>query len=261
MERSSLGGTCVALAIMMLSGCASMRPTIESVTPRIDSIDFSGVTLAFDVDVRNPNPIKLKAPAYSYAVEIADSPFFSGDADAPLELPAGRTGTVTLPARINYVDLWNSFRSLADESEVPYNLSGVLQFDLPVGQAELPLSHQGTFPVLRPPKFSVVDKNVSDVSLSQAKVAVQVDVENPNTFSLGIAGVGYDLTIGEIALGKVSADSPAAIGAEESGRLTLTGEISAKGALMQLLRGDDLGAAKLSPNGSVVTPFGDVPLP
>jgi hypothetical protein len=87
------------------------------------------------------------------------------------------------------------------------------------------------------------------------------EFENPNTFALGIAGVGYDHKIGEIALGRIRADSPAEIGAGESGRLTLTGEISAKSALMQLLRGDDLGAAKLSPNGSVVTPFGDIPLP
>ncbi|MHC5110762.1 MAG: LEA/WHy family protein [Planctomycetota bacterium] len=251
----------LALLTAMLSGCGSMRPSIESVSPRIENIDFEAVTLAFDVQIKNPYPFKLHAPAYRYAIDIADSPFFSGEVDESLEVPAVNTGTVTLPARIGYVDLWDAVKGLASASEAPYAISGALKFNLPTGQTELPFEHEGDFPVLRPPTFTVVKTDVGEKSLRSARIDVELDVGNDNVFPLGVDGVGYEIFIGEVPLGQISVDSAGTIAAGDTGRVLLSGEMSAASALRGILAGNKIGMARCKAIGKVSTPYGEALLP
>jgi LEA14-like dessication related protein len=133
---------------------------------------------------------------------------------------------------------------------------------LPVaGQSfEVPFAHDGQLPVLRPPKFSVLDVETSDVSLRGAKVAVKAEMENPNVFALGLRDLGYSLMIGGASVGALQATTADTIEPGATGSLTLSGELTAADALMKLVRGGGLGPAKLAATGAVQTPFGAVDL-
>ena len=122
--RILVGMTMVALPIG--AGCSGFRPQIEAVTARIEGIDLKGVDLVFDIDVRNPYPVAIRPPNYRYVVDIAGAAFVKGDATSDSELPASGVGTISLPARLEYLQLWQSYQNLRESREVPYKLHGAL---------------------------------------------------------------------------------------------------------------------------------------
>jgi len=74
----------VAVVGLLLCGCATMgaafrKPEVRGVHPRITGIDFTGVTLAFDVDVYNPNFFAIRSPRLRYAFNVEGSSVRSGD--------------------------------------------------------------------------------------------------------------------------------------------------------------------------------------
>jgi LEA14-like dessication related protein len=225
------------------------------VRPRVTGIDLQGVALAFDVDVSNPYPLPIRAPEFRYGLDIEGSSFLTSQERAKVDLPALATGTVTLPVRLTYGDVWRSFRNLAGASEVEYTLHGAIVASA-LGQSfELPLTHTGTFPVLRAPTFSDVNIQLSDVSLQSARIVADVAMKNPNVFPLGLENLGYVLKIGDEQVGGLTASTAESVGAGETGRLRLTGAVSASDALSKIVR-SGIGAAKLALSGSVETPYG-----
>ncbi|MCP4640658.1 MAG: LEA type 2 family protein [bacterium] len=254
-----------------LSGCESLpldallgalpTPRIEGITPRIAGLDFQGVDLAFDVDVYNPYATAIKSPEFRYGLDIQGASFLNSSALSKLDLPASGVGTVTLPVRMRYVDIWKAYQSLKGAGEIPYTLKGALALPVAGETFELPLKKQGVMPVMRMPKFSALSVEPADVSLKGAKVAVKAGLENPNTFGLGLDGLGYALKIGDIELADVVASTLGEIGAGESREMTFTGGLSGVKALRQLLSGARPGDVTIKPTGALKTPYGSVALP
>jgi LEA14-like dessication related protein len=263
MRRSS-SYAIIILVSMLISGCALLqeirKPEIVSVRPKIAGIDFEGINMAFDIDVNNPYPLPIRTPRFRYGIAIQGNEFFKGEAESGINLPAVQVGTLTLPVQLSYKNLWQQFQGLSHAREVDYTLSGALLFSALGSSFELPLSHNGTFPVLRPPTFSNIRVNVPEVSLTGAKISVDADVKNPNVFDLGIQNLGYVLKIGGEEIGGLTASSAGTVGAGESSRLSLAGEISAASSLLRLIRGGRLGEAMLVPSGAIQTPYGIVTL-
>lgn len=251
-----------AVVLMASAGCdaVSQKPEIRSVTPHVVGIDLKGVALAFNVEVHNPYPIALRTPSFRYGIDIENATLFESEEAIDIDLPARQVGTATLPVRIAYADLFKSASSLVNSSEVRYRLHGVFIISV-LGQShELPLMHEGTFPVLRLPTFSVKNVDFSDISLSSAKVTLEVEIDNPNVFDIGAEGLGYEIQLGGVRVGSLSASTVGPVGAGEVGNLTLDGEISARSALIQLLANKSLGDVKLMLKGSITTPYGAVAL-
>ena len=199
----------MGISVVLLSlgqfGCAIGRPRVESVGARITNIDLQGVDLAFEVNVLNSYPLAIRAPRGKYAINIAGAEFVKSDDVPPVSLPAGGVGTISLPARLEYTQLWQAYQGLKGAPEVPYTLEGALVFPVAGQSFDLPFAHEGQFPVLRPPKLSILEVDTSDVSLSGARVAVTAEMENPNVFALGLQNLGYALTIGGVSVGAIRA--------------------------------------------------------
>jgi len=260
MNRRNVLCLLIPAVFAMLNGCASMTPTIESVAVRIVDIDLEGVDLCFDVGVKNALPLPIKGPSGSYGIDIAGATFVESDNVPPLDLPARDVGTVTLPARVEYRQLWQMYQNLGDARQVAYTLRGTLTCPVAGKTFELPFSHEGDLPILRPPKLSVVDVRTSDISFRSAKVAVEVQMTNPNIFALGIKDLGYALKLGEIDAGQIKAATADEIAAGGTGTLTLSCEIRAASALAKLARGTGLGTPTLDAIGKIQTPYGAVDL-
>ncbi|HUU85165.1 MAG TPA: LEA type 2 family protein [Phycisphaerae bacterium] len=136
----------LAGALWSCSGCASARPVLKSVTPRILDVDLKGVDLAFDLAVENRLPLPLKSTGGKYGLDIAGSPFLNWDKVPAMNLPAGKVGTLTLPARVEYANLVKMFKTMANAREVPYRLHGALLFPMTGERFDLPFAHEGTMP-------------------------------------------------------------------------------------------------------------------
>lgn len=251
----------VLLAVCLSVGCSSVRkPEVRAVNVQIAGIDFSGLGVMFLVDVDNPYPVALRTPRFRYGIDVAGTEFMRSEALTAIDLPAGGVGTVPLPVRMEYADLWAASTRLKDASEVAYRLHGAIVVSTLDRSWDLPLEHRGTLPILRPPTFSAPRVRIGDVSLNRAQVVLDVDVHNPNVCGLGLTNLGYNLALGGVQVGSLRASTPGELAAKSTGNLSLSGEITAAAALLQLVRGESLGAASLTCSGSIDTPFGSVPL-
>ena len=249
-------------ALLSGAGCAALgvRPEIQDVRGRVTSIDLQGVSLTFDVDVKNPYPVPLKTPSFKYGLDIDETPFVESGSAANVDLPAATVGTASLPVQIRYADLWALAASLRESKEFKYRLHGAFLVTALGESFELPLEHEGTSPVLRLPRFSVKDVDVSEASLSSARIDIDVEVSNPNVFSIDSRQLGYVVHMGDVQLGRVTASTLGEVAAGGTGHIALTGELTAKRALMQLARGASIGHVELRPTGSLGTPYGPIEL-
>lgn len=243
------------------SGCATLpggpRPEVEAVDVRIAGIDFEGASLAFDVVVHNPYPIALRAPQFRYGLEIGGADFISSKASVHAGLPAGVSSTITLPVRISYYELLRTHPRFRKAGEVPYRLDAAAGFSVMGSSFEIPFSHGGTFPIFRPPVVTAVKVQLAEVSLREAKLVVDAEIENPNVFELGVDDLGYELELGAIRVAvsnSLSDGTP--IGAGGSGRMILTGDITSSKGLIKLLMDGVSGIPSLSAHGRVWTPYG-----
>lgn len=268
MKRLPLVVLALALSALALPGCSSRdvlstiaRPSIQGITPRITGIDFEGVSLALDVAVENPYAVPIRTPRFRYALDIAGSPLFESDTTTRLDLPASGTGIATLPVKLRYLDIWNLYQALQERNELDYTVRGALVMN-PLGQEiSLPLSYSGKVPVLKVPEFRSIAAQPTEVSLTRARVRVEAEIVNPNVGAIGVADLGYALTLGSVAIGNVTATTGSSVEAGGTGRLTLTGEVSAAQAVIQMLMGGRLGEPAIVPTGSLVTPWGNVTMP
>ena len=253
---------CPALlfCVILVVGCASLplgeSPEIQAVRPRISGIDFQGLDLAFDVDVSNPYPIPLRTPRFRYGMDIQGSRLFESDAASKIDLPARKVGTITLPVRVSYADLLRTHRSLADKAEADYTLHGTLVLPVLGRSLELPLSHSGKIPIVRPPTFSDIKVQVPKVSLMRTKIGVDAAIGNPNAFAIGIKNLGYALKLGDVEVGGLTAETASTLEAGQSGRLSLSGQVSAASAIFGVIKGG--AKPTIVPSGSIQTPYGPV---
>ena len=254
----------LAPVLMVLTlGCATMssmeKPEVQNVRPRISGVDFQGLDMAFDVDVNNHYPLPIKTPRFRYGIDIEGSRFFDSEATSKLNLPAKGVGTVTLPVRLSYVDMLRTYRSLADASEAAYTLRGALIMPVLGRSFEVPVSHSGAVPILRAPTFSNIDVNIANISLLKTKISANASMKNPNAFALGIKNLGYALKLGGVELGGLTATTASTLEAGQTGGLSLSGEVSAASAVVNMIKGGKIGGAEIVPSGSVQTPYGLVP--
>ncbi len=249
------------LATGLASGCASMRPTLQSVSARVVAIDFEGVELAFDVDVKNNTFIGLHTPRGRYALRVAEKDVISSDTIPATELPAGIVGTITLPARITYLSLWELVHELKNSAELPYEMEGAMIFDIAGQSLSLDFAHAGDLPVLKLPKVSITDVDTSGFSLRGTNVTVSAQLTNPNIFALGISELGYELKLGNVEIGRVEVNTPGLVDPGASCVLTARCKLAATSAASSVLKGGELGSPKLTPVGAVNTPYGAVSLP
>mgnify|MGYP001047130854 CR=1 FL=1 len=247
----------------MICGCATLglrEPEVRRVRPRITGIDFTGITLAFDVDVYNPNIFRIRAPRLRYAFLVEGSRLFGAETISPVDLPQNDLGMISFPVRVSYFDLYNNLRSLAHLPEANYRLDG--GFLLPAGPRtlELPFSHSGTFPILRPPKISDVTVDVAEPSLFRTRIQVNAFASNPNVFPLGIENLGYTLKLGDRRIADLAATARETLKAGETVPLSFSAEVSTASTLLDLLRGGKITDTQLQPYGAIETPYGAVKL-
>lgn len=253
------------LAPCALAGCGSLavdRPTVEAVRVRVTGLSFEAVDLAFDVDVRNPYPIAIRTPRFEYGMDLEGARLFEGlEHPTGLELPAQAVGTAVLPVRLTYSELVTAFSRLFEVNQAGYRLHGALLLDAMGKTHELPVSHEGTFPVPHAPRFSNASVEPGEKSLSGVTLAVSADVENPNVFEIDIARLGYALQLGEVSVADVAGRTAAPLPAGGKGKVSLEARVSGLQAVQQVLGGGSLGDPTLVPVGSIGTPFGELRLP
>ena len=192
-----------AVFVLFASGCETLRdavdvmrkPEVRIAATEVQDLSFSGLTLLFDVEVENPNPIGIQLSGYDYDLQIEGNPFLSGEVQDKVEIAARDCSIMPLPVELGFEEIVQTIGALAAEDgkeEAAYRFTSGFSFDLPVlGRVRLPVQTEGTFPILRIPRLQILGLSLDEISLSGARLALDFELTNRNNFKIFIESLEY----------------------------------------------------------------------
>lgn len=144
----------LSLALLALTGCATMAAYLEPPTVRllaVELLDSSLTRQSFRVtlELTNPNSLPVPVRAMNYDVKLLGESFASGGLQSPFTLPAGGSETVKVDVAMDTLaTLGNLTRALRGAaSAIDYQVNGTLQVDLPFAKP-IPVTHSGQVPLM-----------------------------------------------------------------------------------------------------------------
>jgi LEA14-like dessication related protein len=264
--------------LFMLSGCAALKqvdqalegqkPTAKVAGLKLTGLDLNGVDLNFDVQVDNPNPVGISLAGFDYDLKLLGSSFVQGDQPMGMKLAANGSSQVQVPVRLGFQQLLNSYRQLKGEKEVGYQLDLGMGFEVPLlGEVRVPVSYQGEFPIPEMPAVSLSSLDVQQLTLSGAKLLLELEVDNPNSFSLLLNRLNYNLKLNGYDVGGGLVDKQVKVQQDGRGRLSLPLNLdfaqAGRGLYSALLgsgvRYDLSGSMEAASSNPILAPF-QIPL-
>jgi LEA14-like dessication related protein len=186
------------LAALSLTTCQSMGSVIREPRLSLQSVDiakisFTGTELLCKVRVQNPNPVTIPFPEVGWELFVNTNSFVKGVVKNNRSIGARRATIIDVPVSLNYLEVFNTFKSLKGSRQADYKVALAAKFAIPVlGDKVFNFSHSGTFPVLQMPKLSMPTLRFDKMDFTKAELLFTVNVENPNNFPLPSPKLAYD---------------------------------------------------------------------
>ncbi len=195
----------IVLSSILLFGCNSskikqaiqnQKPKVSIIQVRVIDIDFEQITLGFETQIDNPNPVDISLAGIDYDLHLQGSSFLKGNTRKPVSIKASSISLVELPLTIGFDQLKNSYEAIRDKTSVAYLLNLGLLIDIPViGQYSHSVQQQGNLPVPIKPSIRLADIKINHINFNGAEVDVSIGIENPNPFSAILERLDYTLRI------------------------------------------------------------------
>ncbi|MFT5504856.1 MAG: LEA14-like dessication related protein [Gammaproteobacteria bacterium] len=191
------------ILVLGIVGCASLekqidtiKPTAEVIATRLIDINFEQVDLEFDVAVTNENPFSFKIAGVDYDLQIAGKSLVSGVTGKGIKIKKSAISKVALPVTLKFDDLKKLPGKIWESDEFVYQLLANINVNLPViGNYSFPYEMKGELPVPKIPKVKLKNIDVKKLGLTSAELVAQVEIDNPNSFSLDLSDFNYQLNI------------------------------------------------------------------
>jgi LEA14-like dessication related protein len=134
---------------MALAGAACARfvfeqPTAQLVGVEVTGIGLQGGALSLQLDVHNPNTYDLTTARMALGLDLDGTHFGDVDLARDVVLPAGRTSRVELPLTFAWSGVGAGARALLGRGAVPYDLTGRLFLQTPIGERAVGVRVGGT---------------------------------------------------------------------------------------------------------------------
>lgn len=192
------------LIIIIMGGCQTLGDIINSIQKpslsvedvRISSFNFQEMQLVYDVKVINPNVVSLQMLDYEYSLDINEQSFVKGTQSKGIQIGANDTSIVEIPMTIGFSDLFDTIKGISEKDESTYGFLSTMGFELPgLGRTEVPISKDGTLPIIKTPSLSVESLKVESISPTNADLQLSLQFDNPNGFDFRIDRFAYDLEV------------------------------------------------------------------
>ncbi len=196
---------CAPLAIILMvlagAGCKSLLkkayrdPKVKVVDVALTDVSTSGLELGVNVEIDNPNPIKVSFSGMEYDLVVDNLPMAKGRKDSLIEIKASDKTNVTIPVELNYNQMAAVYNSSIVKDRVPYTLSGKVFLNTPVGSVPLPYQASGTMPVVKPPTLRGVKNRTNSLSTEGLDMTMTLVLDNPNGYPLVLQNLEYQLNL------------------------------------------------------------------
>ena len=211
------------LPVFVFTACQSFNSTIQEPVVSLKSINIagisvSGVDLIAHVDVENPNGFSVPLPKIDWELFVNAASFIQGTLKDDKSIKGREKATMALPLNIAYDELYRSTTSLIEAKEAAYNIA--LGVTFPVSALENKVYHldfTGVLPLPQLPKLSPGQMRVSKIDFAGAELAWDINVENPNGFSIPFPKLNWDYGVSGVSVLKSSLGGAGVIAANAAG--------------------------------------------
>lgn len=194
-------GVVLIASLLMAGGCAFMsdlaspkKPEVSVVGQRLVAVNFNQVALEIDLAVNNPNHFSVPMGALDYQVKVQGYSLLQGQQPQGVYLQRQTETLVTLPLTIEFSEVASLLGGVLTSNQLNYQVLGGLSFDIPLlGKQRIPVQVAGDFPVPQLPRVQLAGLRADDLSFSSARLILDLELSNPNIFSLQLAEFDYGL--------------------------------------------------------------------
>jgi LEA14-like dessication related protein len=189
----------VLFTVLALSTCKTLQsvmqePLISLHSVELASVNINGAQLLCKVQVENPNAFEIPFPETDWELFINANSFLSGVVKNNRHIGARQKTLVDVPVNLDYLGVFNSFRSLKGSQKAGYKIALGVKFPVSVfGEDKVwNFEHEGEFPLPQLPKLSAPSIRIESRDSTKVEILVTVNVENPNVFELPSFKIEYD---------------------------------------------------------------------
>lgn len=215
----------IVCAAAVLTSCAGIKdmvgrfvqkPEIDFKDVSLEDLSLTGGTVVFNFTVKNTNPVPSILHSVRYDLMLNGRNFTRGVITKGIQLQPGATGELEVPVTVDFLDVFDNIMDFVSRDTVNYRLSG----SVGLGPVAIPYSRHGSFNMPRLPDISLRQVSVDSLSLTGAKMVLDLELDNSNPFALDLAGFSYELALGAIPFADGATEAVPSIA--EADRSTVT---------------------------------------
>ena len=272
MKLRCLGVIILGMLLMVLvTGCESLgrTPSAKITGYKLDGLSLDGVTLAFEVKVKNPTKQPLAISELEYALtnrEIEGEPFVQGSAPLTDVVNASSSRTIKMPATLSFAQLLEAMDQGEPGSVIAYAADLALVTDHRTQESDvlkLPMKWEGKFPIPAMPKVEMIEAGWTDFGMLSAKGRVVLRVTNTNQFDVEVKKMGYKMQLQGATLASGGISRSRRLKSGETQEIEIPFRVSALkvgAAVMDATRKNQAGF-RVAGDLNLKTEFGSLDLP
>jgi LEA14-like dessication related protein len=175
-----------------------LTPRLELASFLISDIDDDHVNMDMKLLIDNPLPVGFKATKVDYELYIDTALVMKDSYRKTVELEAGDSTLVTLPAKLFYKRLDYVLKQL-DKHHIDstvYSIHSTFNLDVPVlGQRTFSIKTEKKLPTLYIPTVKITDIRFGKIGLKETDLAVKADITNRNRIPFSFKDSQYVVSI------------------------------------------------------------------
>lgn len=125
------------------------KPTVKLSNLKVEDLSMLSVTLLFDLEINNPNVLKLDISRFNHSFAIAGNQVVESVTSDPMTINKNSKSELSIPVKVNFGNLGSAFRDVLNGRTVNYQLRGDAMIDLPGGPVTVPYDQAGTIDIER----------------------------------------------------------------------------------------------------------------
>ena len=174
------GNRIVALALLagFAAGCSHLgpvgrigsiffsKPEFRFQDVGISNVSFSGFTLGFQIEARNPNRFPLTLRNYRYEAALNKMVLLSGNVDDEVKIPGRGVKTITIPVEVGYRNFSRILKGALERHMLAYDFHSDFDVATWLGSGSAPFKTTGELDM---PKEIYIGRGLLDQLLGGRK--------------------------------------------------------------------------------------------
>ncbi|RRA99888.1 LEA type 2 family protein [Larkinella rosea] len=194
-----------------------LTPRLELASFLITDIEDDHISMTMKLLIDNPLPVGFKASKVDYELYIDTAMVMKDSYRKTVELEAGDSTMITLPAKLLYKRLEYVLKQL-DQQHVDstvYTIRSTFDLDVPVvGQRTFSVKAEKKLPTFYIPTVKITDISFGKIGFKETDLAVKADIENRNKIPFSFKDAKYVVSIDGDVVAEGSQPEPLLIKAQ-----------------------------------------------